>query len=228
VLGRWAFRYLELEVDPRVLIPRPETEQVVEMALAELSVLGVEGAGPVVVDLGTGSGAIALSIAVEAGPGRPGLEVWAVEADPAALEVARANRQRIADIDPATAGRVNFRQGSWWEALPETILGRVDLVVANPPYVAEEEWDDLDPEVRHEPKGALVTGPASDGTPGLGAVEVVLAGARRWLRRPGAAIIEIAPHQAEASVRLATGLGFADASVLPDLAGRPRGLVVRR
>ncbi len=227
VLGRWAFRYLELEVDPRVLIPRPETEQIVELALAELAQLAPVAGGPRVVDLGTGSGAIALSLASEAGRRYGGLEVWAVDADPAALAVARSNLERVAAIDPAAAGRVHLAEGSWWDALPERLRGRIDLVVSNPPYVAVEEWPDLPADVRREPRGALVSAAASDGTPGLADVEAVLTGAVAWLRRPGAAVVELAPHQASASVEMARALGFVDASVLPDLTGRPRGLVAR-
>ena len=228
VLGRWAFRHLDLLVDPRVLIPRPETEQVVEVALAELEILAEGRTAPVVVDLGTGSGAIALSLATEVPRGRPGLEVWACDVDPGALEVARANLADVSVTEPSVMGRVHLCQGSWWGALPDDLFGRVDLVVSNPPYVAEHEWPDLDPAVRMEPKGALVAGPASEGTPGLGDVEAVLVGATAWLGRPGSAVIEIAPAQAEASVQIATRLGFTHAVVHPDLTGRPRTLVARR
>ena len=166
VLGKWAFRTLELTVDPRALIPRPETEQVVEVALAVL-----RRRRPVVVDLGTGTGAIALSIAVE----RPDAQVWATDVDPGALALARTNRERV------RARPVSYRQGSWFDALPDRLRGRVDLVVSNPPYVSEAEWAELDLEVRCEPYGALVAGPGSDGTPGLGAVEAVLRGSVEWL-----------------------------------------------
>src|SRR5688500_2404619 len=142
VLGAWGFRSLDLYVDRRVLIPRPETEQVVEVALAELRALGA--AKPLVVDLGTGSGAIALSIAPEV----PTSQVWATDASPAALAVARAN---LAGIGRAAA-RVRLEHGSWFAALPKLLQGRVDMVISNPPYVAD--GDTLPPEVADwEPAG---------------------------------------------------------------------------
>jgi release factor glutamine methyltransferase len=93
--------------------------------------------------------------------------------------------------------------------------------------VSESEWEALDAEVRLEPRGALVAGPGSDGTPGLAGVEAVLAGAGTWLARPGAAVIELAPHQAEAAVTMAEAIGATSAHVEPDLAGRPRVLLAR-
>jgi release factor glutamine methyltransferase len=211
VVGAWGFRTLDLYVDRRVLIPRPETEQVVEVALAELRALGHQS--PTVVDLGTGSGAIALSIAVEV----PEAHVWATDASGDALAVARAN---LAGIGRAGA-RVRLEEGSWFDALPGLLQGRVDLVVSNPPYVADHEV--LPAEVAEwEPAAALFSGPT-----GLESVGAVLADAPTWLARPGAVVIEVAPHQAEAAVALAFEAGFLDAEVRPDLAGRARALVAR-
>ena len=161
VLGTWSFRHLELAVDRRVLIPRPETEQVVEVALDELaritSTRSADAGSLICVDLGTGSGAIALALASEGASSGPALEVWATDASPDALDVARANAGSLASTDPAAASRVTFAEGSWFEALPEGLARRVDLVVANPPYVAEEEYADLDRSVRDwEPRAALV------------------------------------------------------------------------
>lgn len=213
VLGAWAFRAVELYVDDRVLIPRPETEVVVGVALAELARLGA--AAPVAVDLGTGSGAIAVSLAREA----PGVEVWAVERSPAALAVARAN---VAGLGRAGAA-VRLVEGSWFSALPPVLRGRVHLVVANPPYVAEAEVADLAPEVaRWEPMEALVGGPT-----GLEQVAAILGAAPRWLARPGVAVVEIAPRQREAAAALALDAGFAEVDVRLDLAGRHRALVAR-
>ncbi len=218
VLGAWGFRRLDLSIDHRVLIPRPETEQVVEHAIAELTRLRLRtGKPPRVVDLGTGSGAIALSIAVEVA----GAEVWATDASEAALTVARAN---LAGIGGMAATRVRIVSGSWYEALPPELAGRVDMVVSNPPYLAQSELADLDPAVaRWEPTGALVAGPT-----GTEAITEVIAGARRWLRDPGAVVVELAPPQAEVAVAQALDAGFARAVVLPDLAGRPRALVASR
>jgi len=218
VLGSWGFRRLDLSLDRRVLIPRPETEQVVEHAIAELIRLRlVTSKPPRVVDLGTGSGAIALSIAVEVA----GAEVWATDAFEGALAVARAN---LAGTGGMAATRVRVAAGSWYDALPPELAGRVDLVVSNPPYLAEAELADLDPAVAEwEPAQALVAGPT-----GLEAIEVVVEGAPRWLRRPGALVVELAPSQADAAAALALAAGFDRADVRPDLAGRPRALVASR
>jgi release factor glutamine methyltransferase len=212
VLGIWSFRRLELVVDRRVLIPRPETEVLVEVALAELHRLGP--VRPLAVDLGTGSGAIALSVALEV----PQARVWGTDRSQDALAVARAN---LSGMGARVATRVRLAAGHWFGALPAELRGQVDLVVANPPYIGETER--LPPEVADwEPAGALVAGPG-----GLEAVAEILAGAPDWLRRPAVAVLEIAPHQAEAAVALARGEGFTEVDVRPDLTGRPRALVAR-
>ncbi|HET7489308.1 MAG TPA: peptide chain release factor N(5)-glutamine methyltransferase [Acidimicrobiales bacterium] len=213
VLGVWGFRTLDLYVDRRVLIPRPETEIVVEVALAELRRLGRPA--PLAVDLGTGSGAIALSLVREV----PGAEVWAVDRSPDALAVARAN---LAGLGRAAAS-VRLAEGTWFAALPPILRGTVDLVVSNPPYVAEGEVDDLPPEVAHyEPRAALVAGPT-----GLEDVAAIVEEAPAWLNRPGALVVEIAPHQRAAAAALAEAAGFDEVDVRADLAGRARVLVGR-
>jgi release factor glutamine methyltransferase len=228
VLGHWAFRDLDLLVDPRVLIPRPETERVVEVALSELVRLATPT--PTVVDAGTGSGAIALALATElARRGRPA-EVFAVDASPEALAVARANLDRVGQGHGAIDGpgcSITLLEGSWLEPLPEARRGAIDLVVSNPPYVAETEWPDLDDEVKAEPRQALVAPAGSEGTPGLADVEAVLTQALAWLARPGTVVIELAPHQAEAGARLARTLGYDEVAVAPDLSGRLRVLIGR-
>jgi release factor glutamine methyltransferase len=210
VLGRWGFRTLDLLVDRRVLIPRPETEVVVEVVLEELDrIAGARDA--TVVDLGTGSGAIALSIAVE----RTNARVVATDAVGAALDVARAN---LAGIGRAGV-RVTFAAGSWYDALPETHRGTIDVVVSNPPYVAA--GDVLPPSVAEwEPVDALVSGPT-----GLDAIAAVVAGAPDWLARPGALVVEIGETQGGDASALARDAGFDAVAVRPDLAGRPRVLV---
>lgn len=234
VLGSWQFRTVELSVDPRALIPRPETEQVVELAIAEarrqLATASIAEPGTpfLVADLGTGSGAIALSLAVELGAGRPGLRVAATDVDPSAIGLAAANRARLSAGRPHVAEQVDLREGSWFGALPAEWRGRLDLVVSNPPYVSEDEWATLDPEVRCEPYGALVAAAGSDGTPGFAGVEAALTGAREWLAPGGAVVVEMAPHQTGVARELATSAGFAEVRVEPDLAGRPRALVARR
>lgn len=211
VVGRWGFRRLELYLDRRVLIPRPETEMVVQVALAELNAFG---SGPLVVDLGTGSGAIALAVAVEVASA----EVWGTEVSPDALAVARAN---LAGAGTLIASRVRLVEGSWFDPLPPLMRGRLQLVISNPPYVADAE--ELPPEVADwEPRQALRAGPT-----GLEAIERIVSEAPRWLARPGCLVVEIAPHQAPDAARLAWDAGFADVEVRLDLAGRQRTLVAR-
>lgn len=234
VLGRWPFRSLELQVDRRVLIPRPETEQVVEVALGELAlVLGLGGrrsAGPgMAVDLGTGSGAVALSLAVEGATDGDRLEVWATDASPDALDVARANLADLADADPVAAARVHLAQGRWFAALPPALMGRVDLVVSNPPYVAESDYAGLDPVVRDwEPHSALVSARGAAGVGGMADIEAIVAGAPRWLQSSGALVVEIDPSQAYAAIDAARRAGFSKVDTARDLAGRLRMLVARR
>ena len=212
VLGRWAFRHLDLYVDRRVLIPRPETEVVVEVALSELARLRVKR--PNVVDLGTGSGAIALSFAVEV----PSARVVATDVSSEALEVASAN---LTGVGTLVASRVRLEQGEWFAAVPAELKGEVHLIVSNPPYVGATEV--LPDEVAHwEPATALRAGAT-----GLEDIERIVADAPAWLTRPGALVVELAPHQAGAAIALARGAGFAAAEVRPDLTGRERALVAR-
>ena len=234
VLGTWQFRTLELAVDRRVLIPRPETEQVVEVALAELARMGAgrpsDGVPLVCVDLGTGSGAIGLSLSVE-GPERVAcpLEVWATDRSAGALDVARANLDALSGTDPVAGARVTLSEGSWFEALPAHLVRRVDLIVSNPPYVAEEEFPELDPGVRDwEPFGALVAPRGRSGVTGLADVETVVTGAARWLGPSGALVVELAPSQAYAAIDVARRAGFTRVGTARDLAGRMRMLVAGR
>jgi release factor glutamine methyltransferase len=212
VLGQWSFRRLDIMVDRRVLIPRPETEQVVDVALGELTRLAAERV--TVADLGTGSGVIALSIALEV----PGATVFATDRSPDALAVARAN---LTGLGMRGASRVRMFEGEWFDALPGEHRGGLDLVVTNPPYVAAGE--DLPKEVAAwEPAEALIAGPT-----GLEAIERIVTEAPAWLARPGALVAELAPHQADAALAMARAAGFDDARVEPDLSGRPRALVGR-
>ncbi len=260
VLGSWPFRTVELHVDPRVLIPRPETEYLVEVALGELDRMcgrrGDPGAGPpsgapgppsgppgppsppgppgpgarrTAVDLGTGSGAIALSLAVEGGSRCPNLDVWATDASIDALAVARANLESLGRLDPEAARRVRLAAGSWFDALPSELAGRVDLLVSNPPYVTASEYPDLDPSVREwEPREALVAAADSHGVEGMAAIEAIVSTAPPWLSPGGALVIEVAPGLADASIAAARRAGFGHAAIERDLAGRPRILLARR
>jgi release factor glutamine methyltransferase len=212
VLGRWAFRSLELYVDRRVLIPRPETEVLAGHALDECDRLDARLA----VDLGTGSGAIALALVSE----RRTLEVWGTDVSDDALAVASANLSGLG----RAAGRARLAAGAWFEALPDELRGRVDVVVSNPPYVADDEVAELPSDVRDwEPRGALVSGPT-----GVEDIEVIVAQAPAWLARPGSLLVELAPHQAAPAARLARAAGFTSVSIWPDLAGRDRILLARR
>jgi release factor glutamine methyltransferase len=226
VLGLWAFRGLELGVDRRALIPRPETEQVVDAALDELRAqasLVPEGAALVAVDLGTGSGAIALSLASEFVSSGAGLEVWATDSSAAALDLFRENLAALAIVRDAAAARVRVAMGSWFEALPSHLVGTLRLVVSNPPYVSQAEWEDLEPLVRdHEPVGALVPGPT-----GIEAIETLLVGSARWLAPGGSLVVELAPGQTGQVRERAAELGYVRPEIRADLAGRPRMLVTR-
>ena len=184
VLGHWSFRTLDLLVDRRVLIPRPETEHLVEVALS----IARATTGPLTIaDLGTGSGAIAMALAAELFP-RP-LTVWATDASDDALAVARAN---LAGMGRAAVA-VRMEAGSWYDALPPDLAGRLDLVVSNPPYIGTDE--DLDERVRDwEPASALLAGPD-----GLDALREVIAGAPAGWPREGRWSARSAPHKAPRS-----------------------------
>jgi release factor glutamine methyltransferase len=221
-LGSWQFRGLDLLVDERVLIPRPETEWVVELALEEAERFGLRRGGraafdgrtdAVVADLGTGSGAIALALAAEL----PDVLVWATDSSRDALAVARAN------VAGSAVTRVRIAEGSWFSALPNTLRGELALAVANPPYIAEHEVPSLPAKVADfEPRDALVSGPT-----GLEAIEAVVREAPFWLAPTAGLVVEIAPHQADAASELARRIGFEAVAVRDDLAGRPRVLVAR-
>jgi release factor glutamine methyltransferase len=241
VFGHWPFRTLFLTVDDRVLIPRPETEQVVEVALGEARRLAERRAasrnpaqgraawrdeGLVVIDAGTGSGAIALALATELGAGELGA-VGATDASTDALVVAAANLEAVRASRRGALPPVTFYEGSWLGPLPDAWRGRIDLVVSNPPYVSEDEWPRLSAEVRKEPRQALEASRGSDGTPGLAGVEAVLAQARGWLHHPGVVVVELAPPQADPASALARRLGYVEVRVERDLAGRRRALVAR-
>jgi release factor glutamine methyltransferase len=200
ILGRKGFRGLELAVDRRVLVPRPETELLVELAL--------EVEPETVLDVGTGSGAIALAVADEL----PGCSVTATDTSPAALEVARANADRL-----GLAERVRFLEGT----LPEG--ESFDLVLANLPYVAERDWPSLQPEVTQwEPREALLAG--SDG---LDAYRFFLHECgRASTRYPGQSsttlAVEVGEGQASAVAELFRAAGFGGIETRRDLAGIER------
>ncbi len=152
IIGHWPFRTLDLDVDDRVLIPRPETEELVDVALKELAAIDAEA--PVIVDLGTGSGAIGLSLLAELGERGVAATLLALDESPEALDVARRNAAKH------RLYAASFILSSWFSELDVSLRGRIDLIVANPPYVGEAEFTTLDPVLRYEPYGALVAGDA--------------------------------------------------------------------
>jgi release factor glutamine methyltransferase len=204
--GVAGFRRLELRVGPGVFIPRPETETLVELALEKLP----EGGS--VVDLCTGSGAIALSLVDE----RPDAWVHATEASSLAFGWALKNRDALRL--PAT-----ILQGDLFEPLPPELRGALDVVVSNPPYIADDEEGSLPLDVvAHEPHEALFSSPD-----GLSVIRRIAAEAVGWLRPDGWLLLEIGETQADPALDIAGVNGFHDAEVLPDPAGRPRVLRAR-
>ncbi|MEY3365854.1 MAG: protein methyltransferase HemK [Actinomycetota bacterium] len=213
VMSRWAFRHLDLFVDKRVLIPRPETELAVEHALSMLA--NLDGFARVV-DLGTGSGAIGLAIASESHPRE--VEVWLTDESSDALDVARAN---VATLG-RHGSRVKIAQGSWWSALPEDLLGTIDVAVCNPPYIAIGDPEVAVDVLEWEPHTALF---ADDD--GFADLQLVIAGAQRWLRAGGSLILEIGHRQAARVTEAMIAAGFEDVETHHDLAGRDRFVVGR-
>jgi release factor glutamine methyltransferase len=206
VLGEWTFRHITLAIDRRVLIPRPETELVAEVALEKASALGPTR---VVADLGTGSGAIGLSLAHELP--RAGTTVWITDVSDDALDVARAN---IAGIGPAGVN-VRTASGSWLDALPVDV--RCDVIVSNPPYVAIGS-SDLEASVGDwEPHRALFAG-----ADGLDDLRRIVPAAPGRLRDGGWIVLEIGADQGAAVAALLRDAGFVDVEIRPDLAGLDR------
>jgi release factor glutamine methyltransferase len=198
VLGEWGFRRLTLKTDRRALIPRPETEIVVERALDHIR--GVEE--PTVLDVGTGTGAIALAIADESSAAR----VTAVDVSPDALALARENLELT-----GVNGRVSLVEHDLTSGLGDT---EFDLVVSNPPYVDPDELPTLQPEVRDwEPRVALVAS---------GATEAVARAATQALRPGGWLVLETAAGSGERLKDLLDDLGYERVTITPDLAGRDR------
>ncbi len=202
LVGAREFFGLEFEVTPDVLIPRPDTEVLVETALAAME--GI--AQPRVLDLGTGSGAIAVAIASV----RPDARVWAVDRSPGALAVAARNAAKL--LDPARAGgALTFIEGSWYDALDAAL--RFDVIVSNPPYIANGDPHLDQGDLRFEPRGAL-----TDEADGLSALRTIVEGAPARLVAGGVLWMEHGYDQAAAVRALLDARGFADVASKRDLA----------
>jgi len=250
LVGTCEFMSLAFKVTPAVLIPRPETEMLVEevlrrvraaerpplMVAAEVEAAGVEPLPPVeapaappdgqgpggqegrpeIIELCTGSGVVAVSLAVHL----PGTRVTATDASPAALEVARTNAEAHGVADGVTR-----LEGDLYDALDAADAGCADFLLANPPYVAEGEWDGLAPEVRdHEPRLALIAGPE-----GTEVIERIVRGARAYLKAGGGVLVEIGEgHGRRVREMAQAARGLQDVDILKDYAGHDRVLVARR
>jgi len=201
LLGEKEFRGLLLRVDPNVLVPRPETEILVDWALELLDGPLRERSPPRVVDLGTGSGAVAIAVKQAC----PAAVVGATDASAAALEVAQVNAHRL-------GVSIAFAPGSWWDAVADP---RLDLVLSNPPYVAGD--DPHLPALRHEPLAALT--PGGDG---LAALRQIIGGAPAHLVPGGWLLVEHGHDQADAVQALLRAHGFSQIATRADLAGLPR------
>jgi len=217
VMKRWAFRHLDVFVDQRVLIPRPETETVVDIALS-LATKRLQESSPIcVVDLGTGSGVIGLSMAYEL-PSESA-HVWLTDASADALDVARANIVGVGRKGDC----VRVAEGSWWAALPTDMRGKVDIAVCNPPYIAEHDNEVADDVRKWEPHSALFA-PNN----GMADIEAVARGASEWLSVGGWLVLEIGYQQGDAVRQLFSEAHLADVEIRKDLAGRDRIALARK
>jgi release factor glutamine methyltransferase len=203
--GTQGFRRLVLAVKPGVFVPRPETEVLVEVAIGPID----DDATPFVVDVGTGCGAVALAVNDE----RPGAEVWATDRSPDAVALARANAE-------ALGLPITVVEGNLLEPLPSDLRGRVDLVVANPPYVEASDEPGLPREVRADPRGSVVGG--FDVYPPL------FAEAALWLRSGGRVAVEIGDRLGPVVSEAAAASGFQRIGVHRDLNGRQRVVAAER
>lgn len=226
VIGRWSFRGIELICDSRALIPRPETEIVAEAVIEKVAEAAIEkmyGDSLLVADVGTGSGAIALSIASEVIGQDAGSSISVVATDISydALELARENMELAAHYQPDIREVISFRNGSWYEALPLDAKGKFSVIASNPPYLSRSQWRGLEVQVlEYEPEIALVSGSS-----GMECHRILINGAPQWLLPNGTIVLEIDPLQAGIVAGMASAAGFQDVAVKEDLCGRPRVLV---
>jgi release factor glutamine methyltransferase len=203
ILGKKGFHNIELLVAPGVLIPRPETELLVDIALAEITKLNIPAK---ILDLGTGSGAIALAIASEA----PLAHVIASDQSSEALVIAKQNAQSL-----NLSHQVKFVQGSWYEAIDQQ--NQFDVIVSNPPYIANLDPHLAQGDLRFEPPSAL-----TDYASGLSCLEIIISGANQRLKSGGLVAVEHGFDQSESVVQLLQAADLVDIQVHRDLAGHYR------
>lgn len=221
LMGMTWFRELRLECRPGVFVPRPETEIVAGLAIAAARDAGKH---PVVVEPCTGTGAIALAVGSEVA----GAQVVAIDQDPAAVELTRANREhvesgwaQVAGLAPGAA--CTILEGDLFEPLDQDLRSRVDVVVCNPPYLPADDRATLPPEVAdHEPAGALF-----GGSDGLAVIRRLIDQAPHWLRPGATLVLELDPRCADAATELAVRRGLVDVRIQHDLTGTDRALVAR-
>ncbi|MEN9379871.1 MAG: hypothetical protein RJB15_1564 [Pseudomonadota bacterium] len=212
LIGKRGFHNIELFVAPGVLIPRPETELLVEIGLREIQRLETEAISANVLDLGTGSGAIALAIAHETSS----VMITATDQSSEALAIAATNAKHL-----GLEARVQFAQGSWYEALDDQIL--FDVILSNPPYIANQDAHLTQGDLRFEPISAL-----TDHANGLSCLEVIIQGARTYLKPKGLLAVEHGFDQSEAVVSLMKAAGLSNIQTHEDLAGHKRVASARK
>jgi len=208
VMGRWAFRHLDLMVDQRVLIPRPETEQLPEIVMQHLQSMN---APHVVADLGTGSGAIGLSLLHELPIGSA--TVWMTDASDDAINVARANAAGIG----RKATHARFAVGEWFDALSNEQRESFHVIASNPPYIADSDNEVEESVAKWEPHSALFAG-----DDGLDDIRVIASQATQWLVPGGMVVVEMGYAQADAVTQLFTEARLNEVRVHNDTAGKPR------
>ena len=218
VMQRWSFRHLDVLVDPRVLIPRPETELVVQVALDSLRNTVQQINRKVrIVDLGTGSGVIGLALASELP--LASAEVWLTDISNDALNVARANLAGLGLVD----GDVRLAQGDWFSALPSELKNSFDLIISNPPYIAVYDAS-VESVVRdYEPHLALYAG-----TDGMDAYREIISQAGEWLVTDGLLVLEIGHEQGSEIRNLLSENSFVDIEIRQDYSQRDRIALARK
>ena len=209
ILGKKGFHNIELLVAPGVLIPRPETELLVDIALSEIAKLNQSTK---VLDLGTGSGAIALAIASETSLAR----VIATDQSSEALVIAKQNAQLL-----SLTTQVEFAQGSWYEAIDQQT--QFDVILSNPPYIADRDPHLIQGDLRFEPSSAL-----TDYASGLSCLEIIISGANKYLKPGGLIAVEHGFDQSRAVLQLMRLAGLEDIQAHLDLAGHYRGASGRK